>query len=64
MAPEKSTVVTDYNNPSHKQECTQRGDFIRSILVTGETEHQAISPLLIESLSRPQQRLAMMGTRG
>jgi hypothetical protein len=43
------TSVTDYNNPSHKQECTQRGAFVRSILVTGETEHQAISSLLIES---------------
>ena len=43
--------VTDYNHPSTKQECTQRGQFCRSILVTGETEHQAISSLLIESKS-------------
>jgi hypothetical protein len=46
-----STSVTDYNNPSKKQECTQRSQFVRSILVTGATENQAISSLLIESSS-------------
>ena len=43
-----STSVTDYNNPSRKQEVTQREQFVRSILVTGATENQAISSLLIE----------------
>ena len=46
-----STSVTDYNNPSRKQEVTQREQFVRSILVTGATENQAISSLLIESSS-------------
>jgi hypothetical protein len=47
----KTTSVVDYNLPSHKQECTQRYQFVRSILVTGETKDQVISSLLIESSS-------------
>jgi hypothetical protein len=46
------TLVADYSHPNIKQECTQRGEFCRSILVTGDTENQAMSSLLIESSTK------------
>jgi hypothetical protein len=47
----QATSVTDYNHPSHKQEFTQREQFLRSILVTGAEENQVVSSLITESHS-------------
>jgi hypothetical protein len=46
--PQSPTTTTQV---THKQECTQRAQFLRSILVTGAEENQVISSLLIESSS-------------